>query len=717
MFDREPKACAPPIAPCAFGLRSNENFTQPKRAFREISLNSLQRVLRIEFNGSQQQDDVSSFAKVWFSVWLAWHAEHLLSTLPPMAQISLNSVTFAYSQPPLLENANIHIEPGERIGLVGRNGAGKSTLLKLLNAELSPDDGAIEISADVVVAKLTQEVPSDVNMSSFDVAANGFGDQSEAVRIYRRCNALLQNNETLSDGDATAYEKASRELADAELWDAADRLEGLLSEMQLPVDVEFDDLSAGMKRRVLLAQAMIRQPDVLLLDEPTNHLDIDSIIWLQGYLSRFSGTLIFITHDRVFLQDIAKRIIEIDRGRVFDWTCDYKTFLKRRDDMLAAEETAQAHFDRKLAEEERWIRQGIKARRTRNEGRVRALKKMREERKQRRKEVGTAKLQLQDAEKSGRLVAAIKNVSHSFGGPPLIDDFSITVYRGDRIGLIGPNGIGKSTLLKILLGDLEPESGSVRSGTNLQVAYFDQLRDQLDLNKNARENVSDGTDELIINGRKRHVMGYLQDFLFAPDRAHTRVEYLSGGERNRLLLAKMLSKPSNVLVLDEPTNDLDAETLELLEEMLPQFPGTILVVSHDRAFLNNVVTSTIAFEGNGIVREYDGGYDDWLRQREESDGGTAVDAKRDTAPVKAPAEKSAAQTTGPKKLSYREKQELESLPGRIEELETRQTEIQAAMAAPEFYQQDKKEITALTTELQQIASDLEHCFTRWEELE
>ncbi|MEQ9411698.1 MAG: ATP-binding cassette domain-containing protein [Fuerstiella sp.] len=634
-----------------------------------------------------------------------------------MALLSLNNLTFAWSHPPILENTTLHIEPGERVGLVGRNGAGKSTLLKLINGELKPDDGTVDIAADTVVAKLAQEVPTAPGRSVFDVAAKGFATHAEAVRNYRNLNLLMHTGDALSADQQQTYEAASHALADAELWDGGDRLEGLLTEMQLPADALFDDLSAGMKRRVLLAQAMIRRPDILLLDEPTNHLDIDSIIWLQNYLQRFSGTLIFITHDRVFLQDIANRIIEVDRGRLFDWTCDYQTFLKRRDDLLAAEETAQAHFDRKLAEEERWIRQGIKARRTRNEGRVRALKKMREERSQRRSKVGTAKLKLQEAEKSGRLVVHAENISHSFGGPPLISDFTTTVFRGDRIGLIGPNGVGKSTLLKILLGELKPDSGHVRLGTNLAVAYFDQLRDQLDPQKTARENVSEGTDELLINGSKRHVMGYLQDFLFTPDRAHTRVEYLSGGERNRLLLAKLLSRPSNVLVLDEPTNDLDAETLDLLEETLPQFPGTILLVSHDRAFLNNVVTSTIVFEGDGIVREYDGGYDDWLRQKNAQP--TAL-APADSVPGGSPhAVQTDAAPARPRtrKRSYKEQRELETLPETIEALETRQAEIHEQMAAPEFYRKDAAMVDAVQKELQQITAELETCYARWEELE
>ncbi len=632
-----------------------------------------------------------------------------------MALLSLNNLTFTYAHPVLLKDVTLHIERGERIGLVGRNGAGKSTLLKIINRELNPDDGSVDVGPEIVVAKLDQEVPETQNLSAFQMAAEGFGPIGVAVADYRRLNIAMADGSLLSDADQKVYDRASERLADAELWDGSDRLEGLLNEMQLPPDADFNDLSAGMKRRVLLARAMIQRPDILLLDEPTNHLDITSIIWLQNYLNRFAGTLIFITHDRVFLQDIANRIVEVDRGRLFDWTCDYTTFLKRRDDLLAAEEVAQAHFDRKLAEEEVWIRKGIKARRTRNEGRVRALKKMRQERSERRQKVGSAKLQLQDADRSGRLVAKIRNITHSFGGPPLIDDFSTTIFRGDRIGIIGPNGIGKSTILKIMLGELQPEAGTVQMGTNMSVAYFDQLRGQLDPSKSARENVSDGTDELIINGQKRHVMGYLQDFLFEPDRAHTRVGFLSGGERNRLLLAKMFSKPANVMVLDEPTNDLDAETLDLLEETLAEYPGTILLVSHDRAFLNNVVTSTIVFEGNGVVNEFDGGYDDWLRQKKGSDG-----AKSGNSPeLKTPSttKTNLATTPNPKKLSYKNQRELDELPALIEQLETRQAELNKQMASPDFYKADKDMILAVQKESETINRKLERCLERWEELE
>ena len=634
-----------------------------------------------------------------------------------MAILSLNDISFSYSHPPLLQNINLRVEPGERIGLVGRNGAGKSTLLRIIAGLRTADDGSIETGPDTRIAMLDQEVPETSDRTSFATAALGLGVIGTAVSDFRRFNNVMQAGEELSAADQEVYNKASETLADAEAWDLGDRLDSLLEEMNIPADVMFEDLSAGMKRRVLLASAMICRPDILLLDEPTNHLDIDSIIWLQDYLQRFNGTLIFITHDRVFLQEIARRIVEVERGRLFDWTSDYATFLRRREDLLAAEEAAAVQFDKKLAEEEVWIRQGIKARRTRNEGRVRALKKMRQERQERRSRLGTAKMQLQDVERSGRLVAQVTEITHGFDGPALIDGFSTTVFRGDRIGIVGPNGIGKSTLLKILLGELKPQVGEVKLGTNLSVAYFDQLRGQLDPTKNARENISEGNDELLINGQKRHVMGYLQDFLFSPDRAHTRVEFLSGGERNRLLLAKLFTRPANILVLDEPTNDLDAETLELLEETLQNYSGTILLVSHDRAFLNNVVSSTIVFEGNAVITEHDGGYDDWLRVKQgRSRTTTASSASANSASTDA-ASRTVTKAAKAKKLSYKEQQELDTLPERIGTLEARQKELEAEMADPEFYKKDRDIIAKAQAELQKIGTDLEACFVRWEELE
>jgi ATP-binding cassette subfamily F protein uup len=650
---------------------------------------------------------------------LARGCDPIYSSAMPL--LSLNNLSFTYASPTLLDHVTLHIERGERVGLVGRNGAGKSTLMKLIAGQIRPDDGSVDLQPRAVIAQLSQDVPTEDQKTAFEVAADGYGPVGAAVAASRRLNYRMQSGEILTDAEQRIYDDASHQLADAELWTGADELEALLNEMQLPADVPFASLSAGMKRRVLLAGAMIRKPDVLLLDEPTNHLDIESIIWLQGYLSRFDGTLIFVTHDRVFLQQLATRIVEVDRGRLFDWTCDYNTFLVRRDQLLAAEAIENAQFDRKLAEEEKWIRQGVKARRTRNEGRVRALKKMREERRQRREKVGTAKMKLQEAERSGQIVARLENVSHSFGDHCVIRDFTTTVFRGDRIGIIGPNGAGKSTLLRILLGQLVPQEGKVRQGTNLAVAYFDQLRDQLDENKTARENLSDGTDFLLINGQKRHIVGFLQDFLFTPDRAQTLVKFLSGGERNRLLLARMMSNPANCLVMDEPTNDLDAETLELLEEILPDFPGTILLVSHDRAFLNNLVSSTIVFEGDGQLTEYDGGYDDWQRQKQARLEALSSSGGRPAGAGSSPRELEKAAVTAPqlkaRKLSFKEQRELESLTRKIADLETEQKKLNEQMADPDLYQNDRGRIAEIGKRLQAIETELLQSLERWEQLE
>ena len=646
-----------------------------------------------------------------------------------MSLLSLVNLSFTYADPPLLDQVTLHVERGERIGLVGRNGAGKSTLMKLIAGEIHPDDGTIEMAPGTVVARLQQDVPVGGDRTAFEISAEGFGPAGSSVARCRVLNQRLHGGETLSESEMQEYDAASHEVAQADLWLAADQLEALLQDMQLPADVRFSSLSAGMKRRVLLARAMIARPDILLLDEPTNHLDIDSIIWLQGFLSRFPGTLIFVTHDRVFLQELASRIIEVDRGRLFDWTCDYATFLVRRDQLLAAEAIEQAQFDRRLAEEERWIRQGVKARRTRNEGRVRALKKMREQRRQRREKQGTAKMQIQEAERSGQLVAQLDHVTHSFGHGDVLRDFSTTIFRGDRIGIIGPNGAGKSTLLRIILGQLRPTGGHVRLGTNQSIAYFDQLRDQLVDDKTARENLSDGTDFVMVNGRKRHIMGFLQDFLFTPDRAHTLVRFLSGGERNRLLLARMMAQPANILVLDEPTNDLDAETLELLEELLADFGGTILLVSHDRAFLNNIVSSTIVFEGNGVISEFDGGYDDWQRQHAGRISGQAGGSDATARAVAgATAVRSGAAEASPggttwvtaeksRKLSYRDQRELETLPGRIAELEGKQKQLTDQLADPELYSGGGARAAAVAEKLQKVEQELLECFARWEQLE
>ncbi|QDT79762.1 ABC transporter ATP-binding protein uup [Gimesia maris] len=592
-----------------------------------------------------------------------------------MSLLSMNQVSFTWSGPPLLDEISLEIYEGERIGLLGRNGAGKSTLMKMIAGELDPDDGQIKRDKDVRIARLIQEVPT------------GCSD-----RIH----------DFVTEAATPFFEHE---------WEAEHAVERILSRMELNGETRFDALSSGMKRRVLLAASIVQSPDILLLDEPTNHLDIPAIKWLEQFLQSYNGTLLFVTHDRVFLQALATRIIEIDRGKIYDWTCDYDTFLKRKEAFLDAEEKQNALFDKKLAEEEVWIRQGIKARRTRNEGRVRALKKMREERRQRQSRVGNVNMQVATADRSGQLVIEAKNVTFSYGDEPVIQNLSTLISRGDKIGIIGRNGAGKTTLLKLLLGELKPDTGSIRQGTNLEILYFDQLREQIEEEKTVIENVGEGQQTLTINGQPRNIYGYLQDFLFSPERARRPARYLSGGERNRLLLAKLFTKPTNLMVLDEPTNDLDAETLELLEELICNHPGTLLLVSHDRAFLNNVVTATLVFEEGGEVKEYVGGYDDYLLQSQK-DEQEANEKKESQVKAEPQIEK-------PKvvKLSFKEERELKEIPKNIEQLEQEQVELQEKMASPEFFKQSAEVIADATSRLSAIQQDLEHLLERWEELE
>ena len=598
-----------------------------------------------------------------------------------MSLLQLDNLTIGFRGPPLLDGVSCRIEAGQRIGLLGRNGAGKTTLMRIASGQLAPDEGQVQLAAGARVTQLRQDVPTDMRGTIADVVAQGAsGHQQEQD------------------------------------WVVETHTNQILSRMQLEGDARFESLSSGMKRRVLLAQSLVGEPDLLLLDEPTNHLDIPAIEWLEKFLLSWRGTLLFVTHDREFLRRLATRIIEIDRGRLFDWSCDYDTFLLRKDEFLAAEEKQNALFDKRLAEEEKWIRQGIKARRTRNEGRVRALKKMRSERSERREKVGTSQLRIQEAQKSGALVADAKEIAFAYDTQSVFADFSTTLMRGDKVGIIGPNGAGKTTLLRVLLGQLQPQAGSVRLGTNLEIAYFDQLRDQLQDDKTVEQCVGDGYDTVKINGQSKHIYGYLQDFLFAPERARTQVKFLSGGERNRVLLAKLFAKPANVVVLDEPTNDLDAETLELLEEKLIDYAGTLLVVSHDRAFLNNVVTSTIALEPNATgqmeVREYVGGYDDWLRQRKPPE----VEPPASDKP-KREKRKEAAGTPAQKKLSYNEQRELKALPGKIEKLEAALQTLHAELADPQFYQGDASTIAAKSAEETSLQEELALAYQRWELLE
>jgi ATP-binding cassette subfamily F protein uup len=596
-----------------------------------------------------------------------------------MSLVSVRNLTFTHGGPLLFDSINFEVNTGERIGLMGRNGTGKSTLLKLLCRELQPDDGSIVLGDDTVIGRLIQEVPDGNDAAVADIVRQGLSVDTSAI------------------GNSD--------------WEHQQKVERVMSRMQLDADTPFASLSSGMKRRVLLAQALVTEPDVLLLDEPTNHLDVDSIAWLEKFLKGYSGAIIFVTHDRVFLQQLATRIIEVDRARLYDWTCDYDTFLTRRQDMLDAEEKQNAAFDRKLAEEEVWIRQGIKARRTRNEGRVRALKKLREERSQRRNRTGNVRMEVAEGQRSGQLVLEATEVTFGWDETPVIQDFSTLISRGDRVGIVGRNGAGKTTLIKLLLGELAPQSGTVRLGTNLQVIYFDQLRETIDETKTVVENVGEGQDTLLLNGRTKHVYGYLQDFLFTPERARRPARYLSGGEQNRLMLAKLFKQPSNVMVLDEPTNDLDAETLELLEELVTEYSGTVLVISHDRAFLNNVVTSTIAFDPDGMVREYAGGYDDYIRQRSNISGKTSDAQKTGTPKNLAPARPTK------RKLSYKEQRELDELPEQIAELESQQSALHDQMAAPDFFKQPPDAIAKANADLESLADQLKTAYTRWETLE
>src|SRR5262245_28269843 len=567
-----------------------------------------------------------------------------------MSLITVSELRIGFRGPPLLDGISCRIEPDQRIGLLGRNGAGKTTLLRILSGEVEPDGGNVVFAPGTKVSRLAQEVPQDLTGSIREVVTLG-----------------LPHGTTLEPDTA---------------WKAEQQLKRVLTEMKLPAEGRFEVLSSGMKRRVLLAQAIVAEPDLLLLDEPTNHLDLTTIEWLEDFLLRWNGALLFITHDRMFLRRLATRILEIDRGRLFDWSCDYDTFLVRKEAALAAEETQNALFDKKLAEEEVWIRTGIKARRTRNEGRVRALEQLRLIRSDRREATGKVQMAIQEGERSGMLVAEAKDVSFAYAERPIIRDFSTTIMRGDKVGIIGPNGSGKTTLLRILLGQLQPQSGSVRLGTNLQIAYFDQLRQQLIDEASVQDNVADGYDTVQVGGSSRHVIGYLRDFLFSPERARLPVKFLSGGERNRLLLAKLFTKPANVIVLDEPTNDLDAETLELLEDRLVEFSGTVLLVSHDRTFLNNVVTSTIVFEEGG-VREYFGGYDDWLRQRKP-----AVPRNISQAPTRTASRNVQERPVSrQQKLSFKERQELDALPAIIEKVDAEIADLHRVMADPQFYRQ------------------------------
>jgi ATP-binding cassette subfamily F protein uup len=629
-----------------------------------------------------------------------------------MALLGMQDVGIAFGGPLVLDRARFAIERGERVCLLGRNGAGKSTVMKLLDGTSAPDSGEIVRQTGVSVARLEQEVPGDISGSTFDVVAAGLGDVGRLLARYHQASHRVSVN--ASPAALRELDRLHHALDAANAWENSTRVETVLLHLGLDADAPFAGASGGTKRQILLARALVREPDVLLLDEPTNHLDVDAIEWLESFLIERSTTLVFVTHDRAFLRRLATRIVELDRGRLVDWGSDYDLYLERKAASLAAEAREWEEFDKKLAKEEVWIRTGIQARRTRNEGRVRSLEALRVERGERRERTGTVKLQAQEAERSGRLVAEAKAVSFARGARPIIVDFSTMITRGDRVGLIGPNGSGKTTLLRLLLGELAPDSGTVRLGTNLEIAYFDQLRETLDPDRTVFESIADGAEFVEIGENRKHVLGYLQDFLFPPDRARTPVRALSGGERNRLLLARLFTRSFNVLVLDEPTNDLDIETLDLLEELLLEYSGTLLVVSHDREFLDHVVTSTLVLEGGGRVGEYVGGYTDWVRQRvaASAQAKTSATATSSARPKTAPA----TSTSKKRKLSFKETSELASLPGSIDALERERESLFVSLADPALLR-DGAAVTAIKVRLATIESEIAANLARWEELE
>lgn len=624
-----------------------------------------------------------------------------------MSLIALQSITLSFGGPPIFNGINLQLEQGDRLCLMGRNGTGKSTLLRLMAGEFPPESGVIQRQQGIRLASVWQDIPEDISGTVFDIVATGMG---AAARLLSEYHHLAHRMATADSGELLAeLEELQHRLEECGGWTLNQDVERILGRLSLEADAEFSALSGGTKRRVLLAKALVSSPDILLLDEPTNHLDIDTILWLEEFLLKSVKTLVFVTHDRAFARRLANRTAEIDRGRIYAFPCGYDSFVERREALLEAEITRQALFDKKLAEEEVWIRQGIKARRTRNEGRVRALKALREEFRQRQDRQGTARMKLQEAARSGALVVEAENIYFAYDGTPVIKDLSTTIMRGDRIGIIGPNGSGKTTLLKLLLGELEPQSGELKRGTRREVLYFDQMREQLNLDASVLENVGEGNDTVTINGKQRHVIGYLQDFLFSPERARTPVRILSGGERNRLLLAKLFTKPSNLLVMDEPTNDLDAETLELLEDLLCEYSGTLLLVSHDREFLNNVVTGTLAFEGDGRVSENVGGYDDWLKNLPQNNAAPPE--------PKTTKEKGRPEKEKPKKLSFKEERELEALPEKIAALEEEQSELHVHLADPDFYKNAGAGVTVINERLAALEVELESVYSRWEELE